>query len=162
MAPRDMLCSLLDLPSLQPHLQKLAVSEIYLRRPNPWERTRLREFISSHFAVSWADEAEVAFAHQPISCFVAEHQGQWLGFAAYECSRRNFFGPTGVVPQARGQGLGTALLLAALQGLRQMGYAYAVIGGVREPEYYEKTVGAQSIHLGPEGSIYRLRQEPGF
>jgi hypothetical protein len=154
-----MLCCLLDLPPLQAHLERLNRLGILIRRPNPWEVTRLRDFVSEHFAVSWADEACLAFSQQPVSCFIAQQEDHWLGFAAYECTRRNFFGPTGVTLAARGQGLGTALLLAAMRGLRQMGYAYAIIGGVREPEYYEKTVGARVISQGPAGSIYRLRQD---
>lgn len=154
-----MLCSLLDMPSLAPHLERLNQQGVRLRRPNPWERGQLWDFIAENFSPRWADEACVAFSHQPVSCYIAVDDQGWLGFAAYECSRRNYFGPTGVLPSARGRGLGTALLLAALLGLRQMGYTYAIIGGVREPEYYQKTVGAWSIPIGPPGGIYALGPE---
>jgi hypothetical protein len=33
-------------------------------------------------------------------------------------------------------------LLASLHGLRELGYVYAIIGGVGPIEFYQKTVGA--------------------
>ena len=68
-----------------------------------------------------------------------------MGFAGYECTRRSFFGPTGVIENMQGQGLGTALLLACLWGLQEMGYVYAIIGGAGPVEFYEKAVGATVI-----------------
>ena len=44
-----------------------------------------------------------------------------------ECTRRAFFGPTGVLESERGQGIGKVLLLACLHGLAEMGYAYGII-----------------------------------
>ena len=74
--------------------------------------------------------------------FIAIYEKQIVGFSAYECTRRGFFGPTGVIDTARGKGLGKALLVEALWGLRDMGYVYAIIGGVGPIEFYEKAVGA--------------------
>jgi GNAT superfamily N-acetyltransferase len=65
-----------------------------------------------------------------------------VGFAAYECTRRAFFGPTGVAPDARGKGIGNALLLASLWSLREMGYVYAIIGNAGPVRFYQQTVGA--------------------
>jgi len=82
----------------------------------------------------------------------------------YECSRRGFFGPTGVLPELRGKGIGAALLLRCLESMREMGYAYAVIGGVGPASFYEKVCGAFLIP-GSETSIYStvfemLQKEP--
>jgi GNAT superfamily N-acetyltransferase len=44
--------------------------------------------------------------------------------------QRGFFGPAGVAESARGFGLGKALLMKALEALREIGHAYAIIGGV--------------------------------
>ena len=44
----------------------------------------------------------------------------------------------------RGQGIGTALLLATLHAMRDAGYMYAIIGGAGPVGYYEK-VGATVI-----------------
>ena len=60
----------------------------------------------------------------------------------------------------RGRGIGKALLLAALNAMRESGYAYAIIGGVGPAEFYEKAVGAVLIE-GSSPGIYRglLREE---
>ena len=65
-----------------------------------------------------------------------------VGFAGYECTRRGFFGPTGVIPAAQGKGIGKALLLASLTALREMGYVYAIIGAAGPVDFYQKAVGA--------------------
>jgi len=104
--------------------------------------TEVRQFIQQHFSARWADETAIGFAHQPISVYLATVEHRLVGFAAYECTRRGFFGPTGVVESARGKGIGTALLLASLQGLHELGYVYGIIGGAGPVSFYEKTVGA--------------------
>jgi len=65
-----------------------------------------------------------------------------IGFAAYECTRRGFFGPMGVVDSAKNSGVGKALLLAALEALKEMGYVYAIVGAAGPVRFYQKTVGA--------------------
>ena len=65
-----------------------------------------------------------------------------IGLAGYECTRKAFFGPTGVVESERGSGIGTALLIASLWGLRELGYVYAVIGGAGPTDFYKRAVGA--------------------
>ena len=39
-------------------------------------------------------------------------------------------------------GIGKALLIAALWGLRELGYVYGVIGAAGPVEFYRQTVGA--------------------
>ena len=41
-----------------------------------------------------------------------------LGFACYDVTCRNFFGPEGVAAKERGHGIGRALLLSALHAQR--------------------------------------------
>jgi predicted N-acetyltransferase YhbS len=98
----------------------------------------VREFVTRHFKRAWADEISAGFARQPVTVFVALRAGRLKGFAAYECTRKNFFGPTGVVEDERGRGLGRALLPASLWALRESGYAYAIIGGVGPAEFYAR------------------------
>ena len=92
--------------------------------------------------MSWADEISVGFANKPISVFIATIDKKLVGFAAYECTRRGFFGPTGVIESTRGRGLGKSLLLSALWGLREMGYVYGIIGAAGPVRFYQNTVGA--------------------
>lgn len=141
----DLLVNLLKLPPLEPAMVAAKASGILVRRAQPFEITNVRSFIEKGFAVGWADEISVGFANKPVSVYIAIAQREIVGFAGYECTRRNFFGPTGVIENMQGRGLGKALLLACLWGLREMGYVYAIIGGVGPGEFYEKTVGATVI-----------------
>ena len=60
-----------------------------------------------------------------------------IGFACYEATCRNFFGPELVHPeQRRGRGIGKALLLAALHAMRAEGYAYGIIGWASSIDFY--------------------------
>ena len=144
-----MLVNLLKLPSAEPLLEGLKAAGVVVRRARPWESGPVREFVSENFGRAWADEVSVGLVRQPVTVFVALREGRLVGFAAYECSRKDFFGPTGVVEGERGRGLGRALLLASLWGLRELGYAYAIIGGVGPSEFYERAAGALAI---PESS----------
>jgi GNAT superfamily N-acetyltransferase len=141
----DMLVNLLKLPDPAPLIERLRNDGLIIRRAQPFELTPVREFIAKHFAVGWADEASVGFANKPVSVCLAICDGAIVGFAAYECTRRAFFGPTGVLEAERGRGAGKALLIAGLAGLRDMGYVYAIIGGVGPAEFYAKAVGATVI-----------------
>ena len=140
----DLLVPLYKL-SPRPDESALRARGVVLRRANTFELARVSEFIQTHFSQSWADEASVTFARQPVTCFLTLVDRQIVGFAAYEATRRAFFGPTGVDPAQRGQGLGTALLLASLWGLADLGYAYGIIGAAGPVEFYHKTVGAVPI-----------------
>jgi predicted N-acetyltransferase YhbS len=133
----DLLVNLLKLPSFEQDLR--------VRRAQPFELTLVRRFVETNFSLSWADEISVGFAHQPVSVFVATIERELVGFAAYECTRRGFFGPTGVIPAAQGKGIGKALLLASLIALREMGYVYAIIGAAGPVDFYRNTVGAIAI-----------------
>ena|ERR1700741_2061353 len=132
----DLLVNLLKLPALETN------PSFNLRRAQPFELTPVRRFVAENFSTGWADEMSVGFARQPISVFVATMDRQLVGFAAYECTRRGFFGPTGVISAAQGRGIGKALLIASLEAMRELGYVYAIIGGVGPVRFYQKTVGA--------------------
>lgn len=141
----DMLVRLLDLPPLEPELQKMEQAGVVLRRSLPFEASKVRAFVESHFGTSWADEISVGYSNKPTTVYIAVREGRILGFGAYECTHRAFFGPTGVAEAERGQGIGRALLIACLWGLRELGYAYGIIGGAGPTEFYAKAVGAVEI-----------------
>ena len=141
----DMLVNLLRLPPRDGALEELRGAGVVVRRAQPWESGPVREFVAENFKQSWADEISGGLVRQPVTVFVALRDGRLIGFAAYECTRKDFFGPTGVAESERGRGVGRALLLASLWGLRELGYAYAVIGGVGPAEFYERAVGARLI-----------------
>ena len=138
----DLLVDLLRLPAPEESLGKMKRDGILIRRAQPFEITPVRSFIASEFYQTWADEVSVGFANKPVSLFIATMDKAVVGFAGYECTRRNFLGPVGVAKTLQGRGVGKALVIAALWGLREMGYVYGIVGRVGPVEFYEKAVGA--------------------
>ncbi|MFN2576949.1 MAG: GNAT family N-acetyltransferase [Pyrinomonadaceae bacterium] len=141
----DLLVNLLNLPALAPFIDDLNHVGVRIRRAQPFEITRVQNFVRNDFSIAWADEMSVGFAHQPATVFIATRDHQVIGFAAYECTRKAFFGPTGVTPNERRRGVGKALLIASLWGLRELGYVYGIIGGAGPFEFYRDAVGATLI-----------------
>ena len=150
----DMLVKLYDLPDSRTRLELLLQLGITVRRALAPEKHKITVWVRENFSEAWASEAEVAFSRQPVSCFIATHDSRIIGFACHDATCRNFFGPTGVEPKARKNGVGTALLLACLEDMRQQGFGYAIIGGVGPAAYYSKAVGAVPIE-GSEPGVYR-------
>lgn len=148
----DMLVRLYDLPDTAELYRNIAGSGVTLRRARAFEKHTVADFARG-FSEKWASEVEVALARQPVTCFIATRDKQILGFSCYDTTARGFFGPTGVAEQARGLGIGKALLFLALEGLRDLGHAYAIIGGVGPREFYQKNCGAIEIP-GSDPGIY--------
>lgn len=141
----DMLVRLYDLPDTSALYTEIAAKGVTLRRARAFEKHTVAAFAKAHFSEKWVSEVEVALTRQPIACFIATRDKQILGFACFDTTQRGFFGPTGVSENARGLGLGKALLMKALEALREIGYAYAIIGGVGPKEFYAKACGAIEI-----------------
>jgi GNAT superfamily N-acetyltransferase len=150
---KDMLVRLMDLPDVSQLTAVLEAEGIVIRRPIPPEKSFVCDWVMGHFGQYWANETETAFAHLPVHCFIAQQKNEILGFACFETTCKNFFGPTGTLENVRGQGIGKALLIHSLLAMKAMGYAYAIIGGVGPAAYYTKAVGATIID-GSENSIY--------
>lgn len=141
----DLLVNLLKLPPFEPLRQELEGAGVVIRRAEPFELTVVRSFIEQNFSVAWADEVSVGFSNKPVSVHLSTRNRGIVGFAAHECTRRSFFGPAGVAPDMRCRGIGKALLIASLLGLRELGYVYGIIGGAGPIEFYQKAVGATVI-----------------
>ena len=141
----DLLVNLLKLPPLQPVLDELKNRGINIRRAQPFEIAPVRDFIEQNFSLAWADEIYVGFSAKPVTVYIATRDSRVIGFAGYECTRKAFFGPTGVAESERGGGIGRGLLIAALWGLRELGYVYGIIGRAGPVEFYQDAVGAVVI-----------------
>ncbi|MBD2870192.1 GNAT family N-acetyltransferase [Paenibacillus arenilitoris] len=150
----DMLVKLYELPELAPVTKSLAEKGIDIRRAIAPEKHIVVEWVRRNFNDGWASECEAAFANQPVSCYLAVKQGELIGFACYEATCKNFFGPTGVAENERKAGAGKGLLLASLHSMRALGYGYAVIGSAGPKEYYAKMVGATVIE-GSSPGVYK-------
>jgi ribosomal protein S18 acetylase RimI-like enzyme len=134
----DIICPLYDLVDHRPLIERLNSEDICIRPARPWERTQVAEFIVRRFGQSWVDEAMLGFGNSPVSIVIALQEKKILGFAAYEVTSPGFFGPTGVDKQYRGRGIGKALLLESLAGLRSLGYVYGFIGAPGPKDFYLK------------------------
>lgn len=147
----DMLVKLYELPDSSALYKKLESQGIKIIRPMTPNKTKVVEWVREHFHDGWADEISAAFTKFPVSCFIAydENEKKILGFAGYDCTYRDFFGPTGVDETQRGKGIGGALFLRCMEAMRDEGYGYAVIGSAGPVDFYNKVAGATVI----EGSI---------
>lgn len=148
----DLLVRLYDLPAHD--TAKVASHGIEIRRALTPERRQVLAWIETHFGASWAAEAETGFGGHPVMTWIAVKDGELLGFACGDATAKGFFGPTGVAEESRGKGVGEALLFAALDGLREAGYAYAIIGDPGPVDFYRKRLDALEIP-GSWPGVYR-------
>ena len=156
----DLLVRLYDLPVFEAE-QKVRDAGIVLRRGLPFERHVILDWIRKHFSEPWVSEAALALSQQPTTIYVAVRDNKLLGFACYDTSAKGFFGPTGVDEAERGKGIGEALLIVTLKGMREAGYAYGVIGDPGPVAFYQKRLDAMEIPKSKPG-IYAgmLRSKP--
>jgi len=154
----DMLVKLYELPGCISLLQQHRDAGVDIRRALAPEKYIVTDWIGEVFSSPWVSECEVAFAHEPVSCFVAVENEKPIGFVCYDTTARGFIGPIGVDERARGRGIGKALLLAGLHAMEAQGYAYAIIGGGggASADFYAKTAGAVVIE-GSSPGVYRGR-----
>jgi len=148
-----MIVNLLELPVSSELYTKVEEQGIILRRARAYERHIVADWVGEHFSPKWVSEVKVAMSRQPVTCFIATRDKKILGFACVETTAKGFYGPTGVSEEARGTGIGKALLFMAMEGLRDAGYVYGVIGGVGPREFYEKAINAKEIP-GSDPGIY--------
>ena len=140
----DLLVRLYDLPIFEAEA-RVAASGIVIRRAIAPEGHVVLDWIGRHFHQTWVSEAGKGLAQNPVTTWIAVKEGRMLGFACHDTTARGFFGPTGVEEAARGQGIGEALLIATLKGMREAGYGYAVIGDPGPVDFYKKRLDAMEI-----------------
>lgn len=151
----DLLVRLYDLPTQTRPLPE----GVEVRRLLAPERDILLAWVGHRFTPLWVAEASVASASHPLSTWVAVRDGELIGFACHDATQKGFFGPTGVDAAARGLGIGEALLFATLGGMREAGYAYAIIGDPGPVDFYLKRLDAMVIPKSSPG-IYRGMLKP--
>ena len=153
----DMIVNLLDIPDLAycQEKEKVLLDEgIIIRRAMVPDMCAILDFVERIGGPFNKGECTVCFSRQPVSCFIAEKDGDLIGYACYEATNRDFFGPTRVRDDYQGKGIGAVLLLRCLHDMRNIGYAYAIIGGIGPAKFYEKICGAKIIE-GSTPGIYK-------
>ena len=156
----DMLVRLYSLPEGAPLRAGLEEQGVHIRSCRPYEMNAVSEWIGATFSTRWVSEFTIAMAHQPAGCVIATRNREVVGFACFDATARGFIGPMGVDPSLRMGGVGKALLVTALEHMRSLGYAYAVIGGVGPQEFYTRAVGATVIENSSPGIYEDILPEP--
>lgn len=141
----DLIVKLYDLPDDRPWLEKLRAEDIFIRKAMACEKHQVVVWVQKIFGKFWASECDIAFSRQPLSCYLATKDRSLVGFACYDSSMKNFFGPVGITKKFRGKGIGTALLLKCLHAMAAGGYAYAIVGDAESADFYVKAVDAHVI-----------------
>lgn len=149
----DLLVKLYDLPLEE---REAVPANAVVRRAMAYEKEQVVAWVRANFGSGWASECDVAFANRPLSCHIATQAGEVVGFACYDSSSLGLFGPIGVAPSARGEGIGRALLLSCLRAMNAVGYAYAIVGGVGDAAFYRRILEILEIP-GSTPGIYRDR-----
>lgn len=146
----DYLVRLYDLPVFEAEA-RVAAAGIIVRRVIAPEGHVVLDWIREHFSEHWVSEAARGLAQTPVTTWIAVKDNKMLGFACHDTTAKGFFGPTGVDVAARGQGIGDALLIATLKGMREAGYGYAVIGDPGPISFYQKRLDCLEIPKSKPG-----------
>jgi GNAT superfamily N-acetyltransferase len=152
----DMLVKLYDLDDDWHFMADQKKRGIIIRKPIGPEKHLIVEWVSETFGPAWGAETDAALGNRPWTCFAAVKEEAFIGFACYDATALGFFGPIGVDPSHRGGGTGRGLLLACLLDMKLKGYGYAVVGSVKDINFFKKTVGAVEIPDSTPG-FYRNR-----
>jgi mycothiol synthase len=120
-----------------------AAPDAEVRRATIEDRPASRRFLDEHWP-SWNAEAEAALARSPPSLHLAFRNGRVIGFAAWDANNRGtgWFGPMGVAPGERRNGIGRILLHRCLDDMRRQGHDAAVIAWVDNAPFYARCAGA--------------------
>ncbi len=119
----DLLVRLYDLPDTHEPASKMNEQNIIIKRAMQFESRAVVKWVEDRYGEGWAMQAQAAFYNCPVSCFIAIKDSEILGFAAYDATCRNFFGPTAVEKDHQSKGIGKALLMACLNAMRSDGFA---------------------------------------
>ena len=154
----DMLVKLYNIPYSHDIEENLFKSGIRIKKALAPDRSRIIAFSRTCAKDDYSDEVQAAFSNNPITCYIATRGKEIMGFACYEATARNFFGPMAVLESKRKKGVGKALLLKALESMRELGYAYAIIGWPANSavSFYKKCVDAIMIDEKSPGVYKRM------
>ncbi len=154
----DMLVKLYNIPDSHDTEKKLAEEGIRIKKALAPDRSKIIQFSKTCAKEDYSDEVTATFSNNPITCYIATKGKKVIGFACYEATARDFFGPMAVLETERKKGIGRALLLKSLESMRELGYAYAIIGWPAKSavDFYIKCVDAVMIEENSSGIYKRM------
>ena len=123
--------------------EKLAKEGVICRRVRRDERAPLRKWMAADgWSIGWQVEVGHAIDQEPVAVFVAEKDGEYLGFASYDGVRPGWFGPMATTKNLRTGGIGSVTFLRCLQDMKAVGYRICEINAVGPLYFYSKVSNA--------------------
>jgi GNAT superfamily N-acetyltransferase len=120
----------MELPtSIEAHVPR----GVALRPLTQADSSALGALMSDHWPI-WSTECALALEHGRV--FGAWFGGALVGFAAHSAMRRGWISPMGIIPEAAGQGIGSALLAAVCADLARAGFDVATIAWVGPTDFF--------------------------
>lgn len=131
-------------PQLADQVKSLADEGVEIRRATQADGEDIHAFLDGIWP-GWHIEVANALENDPVSLFIARHEGKTIAFSGYQGNNRglSWFGPMGTLPVLRGKGIGGILLRLCLQELAKQGYRKAIIPWVGPTRFYSRLCGAR-------------------
>lgn len=154
----DMLVKLYNISNSYAIEEKLSEEGIKIKKALAPDRSRIINFSRICAKEDYSDEVNAAFSNNPVTCYIATKEKKIIGFACYEATAKDFFGPMAVLENERKKGIGKALLLRSLASMQELGYAYAIIGWPARSavDFYKKCADAIMIDEKSSGIYKRM------
>jgi mycothiol synthase len=125
-------------------ISQLAAHGYAIKRAQPSDRDAVLAFLRANFP-AWEDEVLHCFGNSPISLHICLDKSAVIGFSAYQGNNKTlpWFGPMGVVPTQRSQGIGAVVCTLCLRDLALQGHKEAIIPWVGPVRFYSKVCNAR-------------------
>jgi predicted N-acetyltransferase YhbS len=116
--------------------QRIAAAGIEVVPYDPSMLETMKELVAAIRSPFWFREGWEEGYRRERDTFVAIRDGEVLGYANYHPGPRlGGFGTTAVLPQLRGQGIGSCLLIASMLKMKELGTPKVVAGWANTPFY---------------------------
>lgn len=124
--------------------KKLLRKNIIIKRAEINEKKEIISWLQKKFPW-WIPEVSESFNNDPVTLFIAKHNGKTRAFSAHEVNNKGsgWFGPMGTDKSLRGYGVGDVLLKKSLQDMKDFGFSKAVIPWVGPIQFYMKSVNSK-------------------
>ena len=134
------------------------IEGIVIKRVLAPDRRKVIKFVKDNFNDNFVDECKASLNNNPITCYIAEKDKEIIGFISFEATAKDFVGPMGIKKSERGKGIGKLLMFHCLYSMKEMGYAYAIIGSSSERNipFHQHISNAQIIQSKTKGIYTRM------
>ena len=118
----------------------LQAAGVEVRRARGEDAARIERFFGRCFGEGWLAEVRLAMSREPPAVHLALRNDEIIGFAAHSTMNAEWgnFGPMGTADEARGRGIGRALLYRCLADLKAAGFTSAVIPWIGPYRFYSR------------------------